>query len=164
VSLSLIFDIIVCGLLTATIVYAVALNRRLRIIQNSREELQGLLSHFSESLARAEEGIRELRKVANLVGSDLNSEIKKGSGLKDDLAYLIERGDKLANQLEDTVRKGRGNSVPHAMTLPSTQSSLSPVSPSVVSDEASVPLDDGEPKRELTAKEQKILKALTGLR
>src|SRR5690606_22464431 len=113
-SLPLIFDIVVSCLLLATIIYAVALNRRLTVIQNSREELQSLLGHFTESLARAEEGIRELRKVANLVGSDLNGEIKKGSALKDDLSFLIERGDKLANDLENTVRQGRHRTHSHA--------------------------------------------------
>ncbi len=106
-SFALLFDIVVAFLLLATIIFAVILNRKLSMIHNSREELQGLLDHFSKSLNRAEDGIMELRKAANSIGEGLDSQIKKTVALKDDLAFLIERGENLANQLEDGIRKAR---------------------------------------------------------
>lgn len=106
-SFALLFDIVVAFLLLATIIFAVILNRKLSMIHNSREELQALLDHFSKSLNRAEDGILELRKAANSIGEGLDSQIKKTVTLKDDLAFLIERGENLANQLEEGIRKAR---------------------------------------------------------
>lgn len=106
-SFALLFDIVVAFLLLATIIFAVILNRKLSMIHNSREELQALLDHFSKSLNRAEDGILELRKAANSIGEGLDSQIKKTVALKDDMAFLIERGENLANQLEEGIRKAR---------------------------------------------------------
>lgn len=106
-SFALLFDVVVACLLLATIVFAVILNRKLSIIHNSREELQALLDHFSKSLSRAEDGIIELRKAANSIGEGLDSQIKKAGALKDDMVFLIERGENLATQLEDGIRKAR---------------------------------------------------------
>lgn len=106
-SFALLFDIVVAFLLLATIIFAVILNRKLSMIHNSRGELQALLDHFSKSLNRAEDGILELRKAANSIGEGLDSQIKKTVTLKDDLAFLIERGENLANQLEEGIRKAR---------------------------------------------------------
>jgi chromosome segregation ATPase len=106
-SFALLFDIVVAFLLLATIIFAVLLNRKLSMIHNSRQELQALLDHFSKSLNRAEDGIIELRKAANSIGNGLDSQVKKAVALKDDLVFLIERGETLATQLEDGIRKAR---------------------------------------------------------
>ncbi len=111
-SFPLIFDIIVAFLLVATIVFAVILNRKLSLIHNSRDDIQNLLDHFSKALARAEDGVSELRRTASSVGDGLDKQINKAAALKDDLVFLCERGNALANSLEDGIRKTRKTASP----------------------------------------------------
>lgn len=111
-SFPLIFDIVVAFLLVATIVFAVILNRKLSLIHNSRDDIQNLLDHFSKALVRAEDGVSELRRTASSVGDGLDKQINKAAALKDDLVFLCERGNALANALEDGIRKTRKTTPP----------------------------------------------------
>ncbi len=105
--LSLLIDILVAGLLVATIGYAISLNRRLSLLRQDRDELERLAAEFAGATARADEGVRQLRRTADDLGNRMDERIQKAEGLRDDLVFLIERGDTVADRLESTVRAAR---------------------------------------------------------
>lgn len=100
---SLILDILVAVLLAVTIGYAVVLNKRLGKLRGDKKNLEKLAAKFGESTSRAEESIEKLRHTADL----LQGGIDKAQTLKDDLSFLIDRGDQAADSLEDLVRLAR---------------------------------------------------------
>ncbi len=100
---SLIVDVLVAVLLVITICYAITLNRRLGGLRRDRTQLEKLAVTFGESTARAEESILKLKKTADL----LQERIDKAQSLRDDLAFLIDRGGQAADNLEDLVRVTR---------------------------------------------------------
>ncbi len=104
----LVLDILVAGLLVITISYAVMLNRRLRVMRQDKSDLEKLASKFADSTIRAEESITHLRKTAN----ELKSRIDAAQHLRDDLAFLIDRGASTADRLEEDVRAARETSPP----------------------------------------------------
>lgn len=106
-SFPIILDFIVVTLLIATILYAVSLNRKLDTLYKNREELQKFIENFSKSLAKAELSMTKLRLSGEKVFSDLASKLKEGGTLRDDLGYLLERGEKLATSLEESIRTAR---------------------------------------------------------
>ena len=100
---SLILDVLVAVLLAVTIGYAVVLNKRLGKLRGDKIDLEKLAARFGESTSRAEESIESLRQTADL----LQGGIDKAQALKDDLAFLIDRGNQAADSLEDLVRLAR---------------------------------------------------------
>jgi hypothetical protein len=120
----LILDIIVAILLAATIGYALMLNRRLGELRRNRDDLARLVNAFNDATARAEAGIPKLRRAADEAGATLQERVEKAQTLRDDLAFMIERAEGMANRLEGTVRQARDVKVP-----PSAQGQASSPSP-----------------------------------
>lgn len=97
---NLLLNIVIVGLLTATISYCWVLNRRIKVLQDSKSELAQLLGHFDESTQRASESIIALQTASKRIGENIQHRIEKANYLIDDMAFMLERGNKLANQLE----------------------------------------------------------------
>jgi hypothetical protein len=111
---TIILDIIVSLLLAATIGYAILLNRRLNSLRKNRDDLAKLIMNFNEATVRAEQSIPKLRKAAEESGLSLQDRVEKAQALRDDLAFMIERADTMANRLENGVRSARTEAKPGA--------------------------------------------------
>lgn len=123
----LILDVIVAILLVATIAYALMLNRRLGELRRNRDDLARLVNAFNDATARAEAGIPKLRRAADEAGSTLQERVEKAQTLRDDLAFMIERAEAMANRLEGTVRQARDVKIPpSAPAAPAPQPAASP--------------------------------------
>ncbi len=107
-TIALILDLLVAGLLIATIVYAVTLNRRLIELQESRSELEGLIRSFGEATARAEAGIKAMKRTAAETGEGLQKNLERGKALRDELQFMIEAADALAQRLAEAPTVVRG--------------------------------------------------------
>ena len=102
--MSLVLDGVVVVLLVATIGYAVVLNRRIGEMRKWKAEFDRMITTFNQATTRAEAGIQSLKSIANQRGPDLQRSLDKARSLRDDLAYLVERGDTLADRLTESVR------------------------------------------------------------
>ena len=100
-------DIVVSLLLIATISYAWMLNQRLSSLRKNRDDLAKTIAAFNEATLRAESSIPKLRKAAEESGQTLQERVEKAQSLRDDLAFMIERADTMANRLENAVRSAR---------------------------------------------------------
>jgi len=107
---SLVVNMLIVVLLAVTIGYCWVLNRRIRILQDSRSELAQLLKHFDESTQRASESIIALQTASKKIGENIQLRIDKANYLIDDLAFMMEKGSKLANQLEASFAVNRARS------------------------------------------------------
>ena len=114
---SLILDVLVAVLLVVTICYAVTLNKRLTKLRRNKAALEKLAVTFGDSTARAEESIERLKNTTEL----LQDRIEKAQSLRDDLAFLIDRGGQAADKLEDLVRATRDKA---GVSPPSANNSL----------------------------------------
>lgn len=104
---TLVLDVIIAFLLVATIVYAGMLNKRLNALRKNRDDMAKLIVQFNEATVRADTSIPKLRKAAEDAGSALQDRVEKAQALRDDLAFMIERADAMADRLEGAVRAGR---------------------------------------------------------
>lgn len=103
----ILLDLLVSILLIATIGYAVMLNQRLTQLRKNRDDLSKIIVSFNEATVRAETAIPKLRKAAEDAGQSLQERVEKAQSLRDDLAFMIERADTMANRLENGVRSAR---------------------------------------------------------
>ena len=62
---------------------------------------------LSEAAAAAESAILRLRTTAELAGRQVQERVTTAEPLRDDLRFLIERAEELADRLESIVRASR---------------------------------------------------------
>jgi len=105
--ITLIVDLLVAGLLLATLSYCIVLNRRLAALRDDKGELRDLIRGLAAASQRAEASVASLRLAAEQIGVGLQEEIDRARGLRDDLAYMLERGGSLADRLEGSIRQRR---------------------------------------------------------
>lgn len=111
-NLSLILDGTIIVLLITTVAYAAILNRRLNNFRKSQSEFSGLIESFNESTSATEVLLAQVKSVAiagngNLNRQQLNQQLHKGQELADDLKFLVQRGEELADRLTGEAQFSR---------------------------------------------------------
>lgn len=107
---NLLVNVVMIGLLCATIGYCWVLNRRIKVLQDSKSELAQLLRHFDESTERASESIIALQTASKKIGENIQMRIDKANYVLDDLSFMLEKGNRLANQIEAGIAVSRAKS------------------------------------------------------
>lgn len=105
--ISLILDGAMIILLLVTIGFAITLNRRLARLRHSKQDMERLIAELSRACSRAEAAIQQLRRASEEGGRKLREAVASAETLRQDLAFLNERGTVLADRLEDAVRTAR---------------------------------------------------------
>lgn len=106
-SLGMILDVTLVVLLGATIGYCVALHRRLGELRAAQSELPRLIDNFIEATRRAEAGIAGLKAASAATAEEIGPKLGEAQVLREDLAFMIDHGGKLADRLEAAVRVAR---------------------------------------------------------
>jgi hypothetical protein len=116
---SLYLDVLVAVLLAATIIYGSLLNRKLGALRSNKAELDVLIQSFNDACMRAEAGVKTLRTATD-EATRLQQYLARGQMLRDDLAFLIERGTVIADRLEGNVRSARAEARAESPARPLT--------------------------------------------
>jgi len=113
-SVPLAADGIVSVLLLITICYAAVLSRKLSALRRDKAALKALITQLADASGSAEAGVAGLRAAAQDIGRTLEKKLQDAQSLRDDLAYMIERGGATADRLEGTIRTRREAVKPEA--------------------------------------------------
>jgi hypothetical protein len=98
--LSMLMNMLMAGLLLATIIYCLKLNARIRVLQDSKSELARIIREFDASTQRATQNINEIHAAASRISENMQHKIDKANYLADDLDALIERGNKMTGKVD----------------------------------------------------------------
>lgn len=145
-------SIAVVLLLAATLFHAVRLERRLGVLRRDRAALEALVKGFNDATIRAEAATARLRGAAEGAGKALSAQLEGAESLKSDLAFLIERGESLADRLDSSVRTARA-------AIPAAPSPLMRAAVAEPSHAAIEPPAEPEPRLRSQA-ERDLLRAL----
>ena len=110
--MSVTLDIVIAVLLACTIGYAYILNRRLSELKRDKSQLEKLVVSFAHATERAEASVAQLRDSADQVTCQLQIGIGDAESLREDLKFLLERGEGVADRLEGGVRASRDTAMP----------------------------------------------------
>ncbi len=106
-------------LLGATLYHALRLERALGVVRRDRTELEAMLRGFNDSTHHAEAATERLLGAADGAGRHIARQIELAANLKEDLATLTERGERLANRLDTVVRPTREpEALPRRVAVP----------------------------------------------
>jgi chromosome segregation ATPase len=100
-------EIVLVGMLGVTLFHAMRLERALGVLKRDRATLEALVAGFNDSTRQAEQGIERLRATADGAGRQIARQAEAATALKDDLGYLTERGEQIADRLDGLVRSAR---------------------------------------------------------
>ena len=106
-TITLAADLVVAFLLVFTIYYAAKLSRRLSVLRADKAALQTLVQSLAQASASAEAGVKGLKATADEVGRELQRKLQAAQSLREDLAYMIDRGGTLADRMEVSLRPRR---------------------------------------------------------
>ena len=96
---SVVLDGLVAVLLAAVIYYAVRLNRGLEGLRQGKAELGSLIARFDAAAAHAEQSVARLGEAGAESGRALRAAIAEAQSLRDELAFMLERGGKIAENI-----------------------------------------------------------------
>ncbi len=107
----ILLDIAVAGLLSATIFYCIKLNMRIKLLQDSKSELAGLIQQFDVSTKAAVDSIQEIHRASRKIGENIQAKLDKANYLANDLEFMIERANKTADKIDGQISNKREASV-----------------------------------------------------
>ena len=150
---------IVTGLLVALLLALLPIGWRLeRRMATLRQEGAGLAAgadSLVNATTAAETALARLRATAEGAGRTVAERIAVAEKLRDDLSFLVERAETLADRLDGLVRDAR----PLAAEAPAAASA-----PAAAPAPAPFPAHGGSAVAALSQAEQELLRALKGLR
>lgn len=100
---TLLLDSLIIVLLIATVVYAMRLSQRLTKLRNNRSEMEKATRAFAEAAARADSNIKALKRTADELSGTLQKDIERARALRDELSFLVDAGESMANRLEEAA-------------------------------------------------------------
>lgn len=106
-------DLTLIVLVGTGVVQATRLIRHLAGLRASRTEMERFVHDFNATVLRAEAGIRNLKQAARESGDDLEKLVGKSLTVRDELQFIVESADQLAERLSKAVS---GVSRPEAKT------------------------------------------------
>ena len=112
-----VLDLFLIGMIGGGLMQSVRLIRHLRNLQQGRVEMERFVREFNATVIRAEAGIKGLRLAARESGDDLEKLVEKATMLREELQFIIESADHLAERLTTTASKAARQ--PEAAAQPS---------------------------------------------
>lgn len=98
-TLTMIVEIVVAVLLLVTLGISLVLNRRLGNLRANQDEMRRLIGDFDKALTKARQGLTELKTASASADTAHEERMKQAKTLRDELGFMIETGDRLADRL-----------------------------------------------------------------
>ena len=105
--MDLLINLIVIALLIPAIIYVYRLDKNLTLMRQNQNALLKLIEALNEATYKAENSIPKLKSVTENTGNDLKEVVDNAKELKDDLMFINERADNLADRLEGAIKNSR---------------------------------------------------------
>lgn len=159
IDLGLLADGLLIALLAAVIGFAIQLNRKLAAWRLESGAMEQQVATLTAALVRAETAIAQMKGIVREDVAALDVAQKKAQSLRDDLAYLNERGGALADRLEHAVRGG----LAAAPQTPAARPAEKPAAERPKPPPADKPISPAA-DRPISNAERELLKALEAMR
>lgn len=171
-SLSLVVDGLLILLLLATLVYVARLNRRLGQIREARQEFEALIRRFAQATEQADRSIEGVKAAAAAEGKELQGTIDRSRGLREDLVFLVEKANGLADRLEASIARTRKDAPAQGQAQAQSRAQPAAVAEKPTPFRSRLPMDRPpmkEARREpqdaaISAGERDLMKALASIR
>ncbi|GAB4371052.1 MAG: hypothetical protein Kow00114_31690 [Kiloniellaceae bacterium] len=172
----LVFDAVICLLLVTTIGYAVVLNRKLSVLRSARGEMEKLFADFAAATGQAEGGLQALKEGSAQASDALAKNVADACRLAEEMAFLVKKGNEIADRLEVQIAASRKVNPAAAVGLsglaapaahPAERPAMETVKPQAPQDPAAEAAARGIAKlakRKLSGAESELMRTLQAIR
>ena len=123
---TLLLDLLVAALLSATIFYCWQLNRRLVVLRGGHDELRLLIENLNEATRKAQAATVELKSSSDTIGARLNGQVASARVLVDELKLIVETGNTLADRVSGGLRGVSGRPASGGKAAPREKAAENP--------------------------------------
>lgn len=111
-------DLVLIACVSAGLIQATRLMRHLSNLQQGREDMERFVREFNATVSRAETGIKELRYAARESGDDLEKLVDKAAMVREELQFLVESADQIAERLSQSATRAVQSNEREAEIIP----------------------------------------------
>ena len=98
-TLSLIVEIVLSGLLAVTLVYCAILERRLAMLRKGQDGLKQTFAELNAAIIAAGASVRALKESAASAAETLDDRLARARGMADELSVLTASGERIAERI-----------------------------------------------------------------
>lgn len=102
-----ILDLMLAGLLCATLIYCFVLNRRLSRLRSARGDMAEMVRSFHQATEAARASVSELKNASDAIGMDLKNQVDKARELLDELELVTSSASRVADRIEKGVDQSK---------------------------------------------------------
>jgi ABC-type transporter Mla subunit MlaD len=103
ITLGLIVELALTGLLSVTLIYCIVLERRLAAVRKGQEGLKSTIGALNGAIANAGASMRALKASASGAAEALDERLSRARTIIDELSLLTASGDRIAERFDRAV-------------------------------------------------------------
>ena len=103
----MLMDLMLAGLLCATLVYCFVLNRRLSRLRSAKGDMAEMVRSFHQATEAARASVHELKRASDEIGQDLKGQVDKAREALDELELVTSSAGRVAERIEKGVEQSR---------------------------------------------------------
>lgn len=112
------FEAVFAVVLLVTIVYAIKLNSRMSELRERDSELQEMIGKFNEASRQAQDAALVLKSAGTDADQLIRESIGRAQALRDDLAFIVEHGERIADRIAQSPARARFPDAGNAAKMP----------------------------------------------
>jgi hypothetical protein len=117
ISLAMAVELVLSGLLAATLLYCIVLERRLAAVRKGQNGLKKMIGELNSAIAGAAASLRALKTVAADAAGTLDERLRRARGLADELSLLTNSGERIAQRFDRTVATKPARELPSGSVM-----------------------------------------------
>jgi hypothetical protein len=158
-------DLVLAGLLIATLAMSVRLDRALRVVRRDRAAFEALITSLGSATASVKLGISALRQEAERAAEQIDTRSQNADKMATDLSFLIDAAERASARIEAQTRELSNQPRPAGNRIPAEPIAAEAATPQDIAAgetvvEEAKPSSPVEPIRPVAAARTRTLKAL----
>lgn len=113
INLAMALELTLTGLLAATLVYCIVLERRLNSVRKGQDGLKKIIGELNAAIAGAGASLRALKSAAGEAAETLDDRLRRARAIADELSVLSSSGERIAQRFDRAVPGTTGASQHH---------------------------------------------------
>jgi hypothetical protein len=101
-TIGLVVELALCGLLAVTLIYCMVLERRLAAVRKGQEGLTSTIGELNTAIVSAGASLRALKAAANDAAETLDPRLARAQTIINELSLLTASGERIAERFDRT--------------------------------------------------------------
>jgi hypothetical protein len=117
ITIPMVLELFLSGLLAATLVYCIVLERRLASVRKGQDGLRKMIGELNGAIAHAGASLRALKTAAGEAAETLDDRLRRARALADELSLLSTSGERIAERFDRAAPSRPGQQLPSGSVM-----------------------------------------------